>query len=69
MIGDNMNKKQFESFRIDDELAYIEIDGFQCYVDVGDDLIIVDKLNELFNEKEQLEQEIQKIKRSLKCLL
>ena len=49
-----MTEKQFKSFRIGDEFAYIEIDGIQCYVDVGDDVIIEDKLNKLFNEKEQL---------------
>lgn len=64
-----MTNKQFKSQRIGDEFAYIEIDGIQCYIDVGDDIIVEDKLNELFNEKEQLKQEIQKIKRSLKCLL
>ena len=53
-----MTTKQFESVNIDDELSYIIIDGVQCYVDTGDDVIIVNKLNELTDKIEQLKQQL-----------
>lgn len=57
-----MTEKQFESVNIDDELSYIVIDGVQCYVDTGDDIIIVNKLNELTNEIKQLKKQIKRDK-------
>ena len=51
-----MTGKRFKSIRVDDELSYIVIDGMQCYIDTGDDVIVEGKLNQLLEENEQLKQ-------------
>ena len=51
-----MTEKQFKARVIDNENAYIEIDGIQCYIDPSNVYDVESKLNKLNDKNEQLKQ-------------
>ena len=50
-----MAEKHFKARILDEENAYIEIDGVQCYIEPCDIYHVESKLNELYTEKAYIE--------------